>query len=462
MLVTWLVLIWSRTFVGMANGCGITTFEILGKCVLTVALTFVWGCGLYAWDDKTGFFYKEDGTDRFTHISEKVDSDDTDAGETNSAETEDGEEVGVSEEQAGCEDEESDTVESLFMQLLEMENGHHKLVHSSGLRNSLCVVLTLTVISLLSFALSGWMDWLDLFSDNTYMQIGWFCVNKRYVYDVLVVIIFPLWTTFIIRKMKESEFTASTVFSGSMQILALTLIGFLLYMGRPKIWLIEMAVLNEITLILAIRGYAWKNIRKKGNTVAFLIMYGLFWIALISIFYHSGQSVACFMGFTDTTQETSYFTNVHKIAENASFFGGQSSTLLNDPYVVSFMKDSHYLIPSVLFYGGWLPTILLMLMEFIFIVVLAGVLVQAREHDGRDVMLDMIWIGFLIRVGVGFLYSFGVPIPILLPFTGTTGIFTDSICMGVLLMGYVNTKWNIWCESWEEDFLENWEHDEYE
>ena len=234
-------------------------------------------------------------------------------------------------------------------------------------------------------------------------------------------------------------------------------------MERSNIWLIEMAVLNVITMILDVRRYAWKNIRKKGNAVALLIIYALFWIALISIFYHSGQSVAGFMGFTDTTQATSYFTNVHKIAENASLIG-QSSTLLNDSYVISFMKDSHYLIPSVLFYAGWLPTILLMLVEVIFIVALAGVLVQAREHDGRDIMLDIIWIGFLIRVVTGFLYSFGVPVPILLPFAGTTGIITDSICMGVLLMGYVNKKWNIWCESWEEDFQEDLEleDDEYE
>lgn len=461
MLATWLILIWSRTFIGMANGCGTTVFEILGKCALTVFLTFVWGYGLYAWDDETGFFYKEDETDRFAPISETEDSVDTDANKADPVETEDLEDAGVSEAQVSCEDEEPDTIKNLFMQLREMENCHRELVHSTGLRNSLCVVLALTVICLLSFALSGWTYLLDLFSDSTYIQVGWFCINKKYVYDVLAVIIFPLWTTFIIRKMKESEFTANAIFSGIMQILALTLIGFLLYMRRSNIWLTEMAFLNVVTLILAVRGYAWKNIRKKGNAVALLIAYTLFWIGLISIFYHSGQSVAGFMGFTDTIQVTSYFTNVQKIAEKASFVG-QSSALLNDPYVISFMKDSHYLIPSILFYGGWLPTILLMLVEVIFIVVLAGLLVQAREHDGRDIMLDVIWIGFLIRVVTGFLYSFGMPIPILLPFAGTTGIITDSICMGVLLMGYVNKKWNMIVESWEGDSLEDWEDDEYE
>lgn len=476
LIVAWLVLIWSRTFIGMANGCGITVFEILGKCSLTVFLTIMWGCSLYAWDDEIGLFYKDDETDRSIPVSSGGNNEETDSKEAELEEVDleqtafgetEHEDVAPTETKilkiadASEENEKSDTVESLFMKWLETEDPDSESVHSSGLRNSLCVVLTLTVICMLSFALSDWTDWLDFFSDSTYMQIGWFCVNKKYLYDVLAVIIFPLWTTFIIRKLKESKFTAGAVFSGIMQILALTLIDFLLYMGKPNIWLIEMAVLNVITLVLAVRGYVWKNIWKKGNAVALLIVYALFWIGLISIFYHSGQSVFGFMGFTDTTQATSYFTNVHKIAENASFVG-QNSAMLNDPYVLSFMKDSHYLIPSVLFYGGWLPTMLLMLAEVVFLVAMAGVSVQAREHDGRDIMLDMIWIEFLIRVVAGLLYSFGLPTPILLPFAGTTGIITDSICMGMLLVGYANKKWNIWCEGWEEDFMEDWEDDEYE
>lgn len=466
MLTTMLLLIWSRTFIGIANGCETTALEILGHCVLTVFLTFMWGCNLYAWDDETGFFYKDDEEDKSIPVSRKEDFNATITDAADSVETETEEGSGISEESENLDEEESDAPESFFMRLPESENYHRKPVHSSGLRNSLCVVLALAVICLLSFALSDWTDWLNLFSNSKYMQIGWLCINKKYIYDVLAVIVFPIWTTFIIRKMKESEFTTGAVLSGIMQILTLTLIGFLLYMRKSNIWLIEMAVLNVITLILAVHGYVWKNIRKKGNAIAFLIMYALLWISLISVFCYSGQSFAGFMGFTDTTQATSYFSNVHKIAENASFIG-QNSTLLNDPYVISFMKDSHYLIPSILFYGGWFPTILLIFIEVIFIVALAGVLIQAREHDGRDIMLDMIWVGFLIRVIAGLLYSFGLPTAILLPFSGTAGIITDSICMGMLLMGYLNRKLNLWCGLYEfcdlyEDDFEDWEDNEYE
>lgn len=126
------------------------------------------------------------------------------------------------------------------------------------------------------------------------------------------------------------------------------------------------------------------------------------------------------------------------------------------------MQIGWFCINKRYLYDGWLPTILLMIIEVIFIVAMAGVWRQAREHDGRDIMLDMIWVGFLIRGVAGLLYSFGLPTPILLPFAGTTGIITDSICMGMLLVGYANKKLNIWCEGWEEDFPEDWEDDDYE
>ena len=305
MLAAWLVLIWTRSFVGMANGCSTSAFEILMSSILTMVFTIIWGCNLFVWDDEINFFYEEE------------------------------------------------------------EASHLEAISSLGLQNSLCVVMAIAVVCLLSFAVTGWKEWLDLFSDSTYIKFGWFHINKKIIYDILAVIIFPVWTTFIIRKVKERGFITGAVCSGIMQILALTIIGFLLYMGRSKIWLIEMAVLNIITLILAVMGYAWKNIRKKGNAAALLILYGVLWIILLSISYHNGQSLVSFMGFSDTAQPTSYFINVNKIAENASFFG-QSKPLLNDLHVIDFMKNSHYLLPSVLFYGGWLPAILLMAVEVVF------------------------------------------------------------------------------------------------
>ena len=181
-----------------------------------------------------------------------------------------------------------------------------------------------------------------------------------------MLIIFPAWSTFILRKVKESSFSIRVVVSGSVQILTLTLIGFLLYMRRPNIWIVELAVVNVLTLILAVRSYIWKAVKKKGNIVALLVLYVFVWIALLFTFYHNGQSVYDYMGFSDINSLNGYFVNVRKIFENASFIG-QSAVLIKDPYVLEFLEGSHYLLPSILFYLGWLPAILLMVVEVVFI-----------------------------------------------------------------------------------------------
>lgn len=85
----------------------------------------------------------------------------------------------------------------------------------------------------------------------------------------------------------------------------------------------------------------------------------------------------------------------------------------------SFWKIVIICCQDILFYLGWLPAILLMVVEVVFMISTAGVTIQNQQCDGRDIVLQAIWIGLLLRVSGGILYSFGVPIPILLPFTGS-------------------------------------------
>lgn len=418
MFICWLLLLWSRTFIGLANGCETSVFDIFGKAVVALVTTFMWGCNLFLWDDEIGFFYKDS----------------------------------KSEESDFCDEDER------TFGLEETTDGY-----GFGLGTSLCVVLVLAVFCMLSFVMSDWKEWIDLFSNDIYIRIGEWNINKKCVFDILMVLIFPSWTTFILRKVKENDFSVKAVFSGSMQILALTLIGFLLYMRTSRIWIIELAVVNVVTLILAVRSYIWKTVQKKGNVLALLILYGVVWIVLLAMFYHKGQSIYDYMGFADLNSKNGYFFNIRKILENASFIG-QSVVLLRNPYILQFLEGSHYLLPSILFYLGWLPAILLIVVEVVFMISTAGVIIQNQQHDGRDIMLQTIWIGLFVRVLGGILYSFGVPIPILLPFTGTVGIIVDTVCSGILILSFVFNKLERYSELIEDkiidEFLEEWDDDE--
>lgn len=414
-LICWLLLLWGRTYIGMANGCETSAFDILGKSVLALITTFMLGCNLFFWDD---FFYKENSKT----------------------------------EEADFYNEEDNSFEKMSSEL-----GERTDVYSFGMGTSLCVVLALAVFCMLSFAMADWKEWIDLFNDSTYMRIGWWNINKKSVFDIIMLIVFPTWSTFILRKVKESSFSTRAVFSGSVQILTLTVIGFLLYMRRPNIWLVEMAVMNVVTLILAVRSYIWKEVKKKGNVVALLVLYAFVWIVLLSIFYHDGQSVYDYMGFSDH----GYFINVRKIFESASFIG-QSPILIKDPYVLQFLRGSHYLLPSILFYLGWFPAILLMVIEAVFMVSSAGVIIQNQRHDERDIMLQTIWVGLLARVVGGTLYSFGIPIPIQLLFTGNVGVIADTICIGILILSFGFNKFEGYFDRIAEKSIEEWEDEDDE
>lgn len=425
MLVAWLLLIWVRTFTGIANGDSeISVFSVLTTSALALCATLICGWNLYVWDDEIEFFYKEqNGSHKEVEVSE-------------------------------WEDDEEE--EEFFLTGFARKTREKTIIQSPGLRKSLLVVLVLAVFCLFSFASADWGGCIDLFSDSNDMGLGWWTMNKKYIYDILILVVFPVWSTFIIRKISESRCSAGAVASGLIQILALTMMGFLLYMRLSKIWLIEMAFMNTLTLILAVRGYLWKNIHKKGNTIALLIGYALFWIMLLLMIPYNGQTFAGFMGVQnifDLSIPGSYISNVNKILENAPFVG-QSLVLLKDPYILDFMRCRNNPLLAALFYGGWCSAIALIIVEIIFVMAAAAVLTRSKRKDGRDIMLCMAWVSLAIRVVAGTLYSFGVPIPILLPFTGKVGIIADTMSMGLLIVSCMVNKSNAWFALDEEDEYE--------
>lgn len=333
-----------------------------------------------------------------------------------------------------------------------------------ALKRSLLVVMILVAFCLFSFASAEWNGWIDLFSDRTYMEIGFCTFNKKYIFDVLMIVLFPLWTTFIIRKIAESRCAAGAVMSGAVQILTLTLLVFLLYMRLPNIWLLEMAFINSLTLVIAVKAYLWRNASRKGNVVALLIGYILFWVLLMSMFTYSGQTIAEFMGIqnlSDASIPSSYVSNVRTIMREAAFVG-QSSSLLENPYVAEFMMERTNPIIGALFYGGWSAAILLVLVSIVFVLTAGAILIHNKRRDGRDVMLCIAWAALVVRLVAGTLYSFGIPITIVPLFTGNVGIRMDSMCMSLLLLSCLHNKWDAWLEEMVDEICDDLEEEEYD
>ena len=425
MVIFWLILLWVRTFFGITNGYDEgSTFGVLGSSLWTVFVTVFYGLCM------VGLFLVDEETNTSRENPEEKDE----ITDTEEADAKDGYSLAV------------------------LAHNHLKI--------SQFAVLALAGFCLFSIAVSVYAGWLDFFSDDIYMNLGIFEVNKKYIFGILMMIVFPVWATIIIRKIRDTEFNAGAVASGSIQILVLSLLEFMFFMHLSNMWILEIAIVNIVTLMIAVKTYAWKDTNRKGNCVALISAYAVFWGILLSTFYHSGLTFITYVTnetYFNISLSYSYLSNVNKIVNNASFLG-QSTVLSGDPYVLQFLSDKKTVILSTLFYGGWLPTIALIAIEILFGISTAAVLFRYKKKDGMDVMFTVAWLGILIRIVGGTLYSFGVPVPILTPFTGTIGIYEDSISVGLLLLCWLIPKseelMELLCLKDEEDWDEEDENEE--
>ena len=221
---------------------------------------------------------------------------------------------------------------------------------------------------------------------------------------------------------------------------------------------------DSLTLVIAVKAYLWRNASRKGNVVALLIGYILFWVLLMSMFTYSGQTIAEFMGIqnlSDASISSSYVSNVRTIMREAAFVG-QSSSLLENPYVAEFMMERTNPIIGALFYGGWSAAILLVLVSIVFVLTAGAILIRNKRRDGRDVMLCIAWAALVVRLVAGTLYSFGIPITIVPLFTGNVGIRMDSMCMSLLLLSCLHNKWDAWLEEMVDEICDDLEEEEYD
>lgn len=161
MIAAWLVLIWIRAFIGTA--VGETREGVLSISLMSVAITLGYGFILYLGGQEVRLFYEEDSPAKLT----------------------------------GKNDEENE--ENL------QENSIEEMDRlTPGLRVSQRIVLALTMFFLLSFVSLSCSGCIDLFTDNEKMRIGLWYIEKKAVYSILTLIVYPVWTTFIIRRIWKS------------------------------------------------------------------------------------------------------------------------------------------------------------------------------------------------------------------------------------------------------------------
>lgn len=316
-IVCWLAFIWLRTFNYMANyDEGTVPYGFLITVVVTLCLTmFYWGC-----------FKPNDNSSTLMSI---------------------------------LFDDHDSEMEELFEEY-DIKIGKRWSI----LRKSMLLVCVLSLLCLLGFAFEMWTD-ITVFTDSTYVNIGIFTINKKYMFDPLLFLVFPIWTQCIFRGIHEEGYKVKSVFSAAIQLLVLSLISFLLFMKLPNIWLIELAMMESIVIISAIKKYVWKQCaKKKGNTLALMGGYELFWCSLLSVFFRSGMTIS---QYTYGNGWGEYQVNVRTLLGGASALG-KSEMLSSSQTVLDFLANRNNYLLAGLYYGGWgaVVVIIAVLIAFVF------------------------------------------------------------------------------------------------
>lgn len=308
----------------------------------------------------------------------------------------------------------------------------------SILRKSMFFVGCLSFLCLLAFAFEIWTD-ITVFTDATYIEIGFIGINKKYMFDPILFIIFPLWTQTIFRGIREERYSIKGILSGTVQLLMLSLISYLLFMKLPNIWLIELAAIEIIIVVTAIKKYVWKECsEKKGNVLALIGVYVFFWCALLAVFYRPGMT---FSQFSYGGDWGTYQDSVRQIIAGASVFG-TSSELISNRVVADFLADRNNYFLVGLYYGGWVVGVAIIAALLLFLITSYRLLGVHAVFNRNYLVYKASWWALAMRIIWGIPYSMGIiAMPITLPFAGKIGLYMDTIALGLLIWSVFESRY---------------------
>jgi len=299
---------------------------------------------------------------------------------------------------------------------------------------SRCMTITGTIwlAMIIALVLEMFCDGFSLYS-YTSIYLWILKIPKKYIFDVYAIIIFPLFMELIFKSMSDEKLSKKTLTLGCMQILGITIIGYLIFCAMNNIWTVELLLLNVTTIICAAYKYIGASGKmRKGNLAAVLIFYVLACIILLGMSKNSGENIYEYM-YAGNWNE--YKANVNLLINNA-VLGGMSPNLKDSGVIHEFLYNRSNYIHQALYYGGWIVAATIVIIILAFVVILVKMLDIRKYYIQKHYLVYMaaLWT-LLIRSIMGIMYSFAlVPYPTALPFAGTTGLITDSMAFALLII----------------------------
>lgn len=306
----------------------------------------------------------------------------------------------------------------------------------------LCVISTAIscVVLLLAFLLELGTESFSLFGQREIILFNIFTIPKKYFFDFWAIVWFPYNVGVFFRAMKKEHFQGTSVFCGIISIMGITLEGILIFRPMYNIWLVDLMVLNIATIAFAVWKYVLPDQTiKKGNAIAGIVLYSVVRLLLLPLqCNYWGDKFTTFIYGGDWD---ALINGIQDVSANAAFIG-TSKYLINSAAVHNWLLNRNKPVSQLLFYGGWIAVIGLMIALVLFVVILFKILQVKSGREHRNWLVFATAVAMLtIRAVMGALYGFGFPYPVVIPFFGTAGIVTDTMAFTLILIcGFENIK----------------------
>lgn len=298
------------------------------------------------------------------------------------------------------------------------------------------VCLTYTAITgvlmLVAVLLELGTDWFSIYGQKE-LVFGWLEIPKKYLFDVWAIVWFPIRIGSIFKAMKKERFTFRSIINGCIVICGITIEEILIFRPMSNIWLVDLAILNTVTLILAVWKYVIPDINvRNGNAIAGIFLYIIGRVCLLPLQCDNwGNGFASFM-YSGNWNDVKPV--ISEVISNASFWG-TSEYLKNSSSIHVWLVDWNRPVLQLLYYGGWVSVLFLLLMIVFLLSFLIRMLGIKNGRVHKNWLIYATAVTMLTdRAVLGTLYSFGVPIPVALPFLGKTGIM-DAMAFTLILFG---------------------------
>lgn len=296
----------------------------------------------------------------------------------------------------------------------------------SIITNAICLIVIILLILELSTNLISVIGEQEI-------RIMSLSISKKYIFDICAAILFPVMIEYILKNLRNEHFCCKSIISAILTILLVSLSGYLLFFAMRNIWLVDMALVNLITITLGIAKYVLpRNPHKKGNILGAIILYALLYFIL---FFALGNG-SSFSEFMYGPTWSDYKDGVRFLIRNSSLFG-TSESLLTSSYIHEWLLNRNNYIHQLLFYGGWSAVIGLLIFMIMFLILLLRLLgLKNMSIHKHQLVYTSAFSIMAIRTIMGVIYSFAlIPYPVALPFSGTNSIITDSIVFALILYG---------------------------